>query len=203
MLAFANYIVYMFRRRLTARVIADVIAQLRKDAFNAAVERDLAFYDENKSGKIVSRITNDTQELMQVLLIVTDLIAQLTTFFIVFFVLIQQDWKLTALLLGMMPLVVLLTLVFRHFARIATRQGSRAMAAVNDNIQESVTGISVAKNFRQEAMIYDDFDEVNRQSYTINLRRGFVLATVFPALNSLEGVVIAALLYVGATFVLD
>ncbi len=202
-LAFANFVVYYFRRRLTARVIADVIAQMRKDAFNAAVERDLAFYDENKSGKIVSRITNDTQELSQVLLIVTDLIAQMATFFIVFFVLIQQDWRLTALLLAMMPIVVLLTLVFRHFARISTRQGSRAMAAVNDNIQESVTGISVAKNFRQEAMIYDEFDHVNRMSYTINLRRGFVLAMVFPALNALEGVVIASLVYVGATFVLN
>ncbi|MFN8447283.1 MAG: ABC transporter ATP-binding protein [Anaerolineae bacterium] len=202
-MAVGEYVVYRFRRQLTARVIADVIAQMRKDAFNAAVERDLAFYDENKSGKIVSRITNDTQELSQVLLIVTDLITQVATFIIVFFVLIQQDWKLTALLLAMMPIVVLLTLVFRHFARIATRQGSRAMAAVNDNIQESVTGISVAKNFRQEAMIYEGFDQINRQSYTINLRRGFVLATVFPALNALEGVVIAALVYIGATFVLN
>ncbi len=202
-MAVGEYVVYLFRRQLTARVIADVIAQMRKDAFNAAVERDLAFYDENKSGKIVSRITNDTQELSQVLLIVTDLITQVATFIIVFFVLIQQDWKLTALLLAMMPIVVLLTLVFRHFARIATRQGSRAMAAVNDNIQESVTGISVAKNFRQEAMIYEGFDQINRQSYTINLRRGFVLATVFPALNALEGVVIAALVYIGATFVLN
>ncbi len=202
-LAFANFIVYLLRRRLTARVIADVISQMRKDSFNAAVERDLAFYDENKSGKIVSRITNDTQEFSQVLLIVTDLIAQVATFLMVFAVLIQQDWKLTALLLAMMPVVVLLTMGFRYFARIATRQGSRAMAAVNDNIQESVTGISVAKNFRQEAMIYDEFDQINVQSYTINLRRGFVLAMVFPALNALEGLVIAALLYVGATFVLN
>jgi ATP-binding cassette subfamily B protein len=202
-LTFANYFVYMFRRKLTARLIADVISQLRKDAFNAAIERDLAFYDENKSGKIVSRITHDTQELSQVIIIVIDLLAQVATFVFVFAVLLALDWKLTALLLAMMPLVVLMTLVFRHFARIATRQGSRAMAAVNDTIQETVTGISVAKNFRQEAMIYDEFEDVNLQSYTINLRRGFVLATVFPALNALSGIAIGVLVYVGASFVLD
>ncbi len=91
-----------------------------------------------------------------------------------------------------MPIVFGLTILLRHFARIVTRQGTRAMAAVNDNIQESVTGISVAKNFRQEAMIYDAFDDVNHQSYAINLRRGFVLATIFPALNTVGGIADAA-----------
>ena len=201
-IALVNYSIYFLRRRLTVRVVADVISQLRKDAFNAAVERDLAFYDENKSGKIVSRITSDTQELSQVIVICTDLFEQLMEFLIIFVVLITREWRLTLLLLAMMPIVYGMTLLFRKFARTATRQGSRAMAAVNDNIQESVTGISVAKNFRQEAMIYDEFTDVNHQSYTINLRRGFVLATIFPALNLLSGFVTATLLYAGAVAVL-
>ncbi|MBI1256076.1 MAG: ATP-binding cassette domain-containing protein, partial [Chloroflexi bacterium] len=201
-IALVNYGIYFLRRRLTVRVVADVISQLRKDAFSAAVERDLAFYDENKSGKIVSRITSDTQELSQVIVICTDLFEQLMEFLIIFVVLITREWRLTLLLLAMMPIVFGMTLLFRKFARTATRQGSRAMAAVNDNIQESVTGISVAKNFRQEAMIYDAFTDVNQQSYTINLRRGFVLATIFPALNLLAGFVTATLLYAGAVAVL-
>jgi ATP-binding cassette subfamily B protein len=201
-IALLNYGIYFLRRRLTSRVVADVISQLRKDAFNAAVERDLAFYDDNKSGKIVSRVTSDTQELSQVIVICTDLFEQLMEFLIIFVVLITREWRLTLLLLAMMPIVFGMTLLFRKFARTATRQGSRAMAAVNDNIQESVTGISVAKNFRQEAMIYDEFTNVNKQSYTINLRRGFVLATIFPALNLLAGFVTATLLYAGAVAVL-
>ncbi len=194
--------IYWIRRRLTSRVVADIISQLRKDAFNAAVQRDLAFYDENTSGKIVSRITSDTQELNNVILISTDIISQLFEFFVLFLVLINREWRLTMLLLAAMPVVVGLTLVLRHFARVVTRQGSRAMAAVNDNIQESVTGISVAKNYRQEAVVYEEFTRVNTQSYDINLRRGFVLATVFPTLNALSGVVIALLVYAGATMVL-
>lgn len=201
-IALINYGIFYLRRRLTVRVVGDVISQLRKDAFNAAVERDLAFYDENKSGKIVSRITSDTQELSQVIIIVADLLEQLVEFLIIFAVLFSREWRLTLILLAMMPVVFGLTLLFRHFARIVTRQGSRAMAAVNDNIQESVTGISVAKNFRQEAMIYDAFDDINHQSYSINLRRGFVLATIFPALNLLSGIVVAILVYAGAAAVL-
>jgi ATP-binding cassette subfamily B protein len=77
------------------------------------------------------------------------------------------------------------------------------MANVNALIKEAVTGIAVAKNFRQESAIYGEFDEVNRQSYRINLRRGFVLATVFPVLNALGGVGTAMLVYIGGLNVLQ
>jgi ATP-binding cassette subfamily B protein len=196
--ALVDFFIFWARRRLTGRVVADVISQLRKDAFEAAVDRDLAFYDENKSGKIVSRITNDTQELNQIIVISLDIVSQLVEFVILFVILLNLEWRLTLILMGVMPVVFAVTALFRRFARIATRQGSRAMAAVNDNIQESVSGISVAKNFRQEAMIYREFDSINRESYRINLRRGFVLAMVFPALNALSGIAIALIVYIGA-----
>ena len=65
-------------------------------------------------------------------------------------------------------------------ARRATRQGFRAMGEVNAAVQEAVTGIQIAKNFRQEAALYDHFVGINNLSYRVNLRRGFVLANVFP-----------------------
>lgn len=198
--ATVDYFLFRFRRRLITRVIADVISQMRKDAFQAAVSRDLAFYDENKSGKIVSRITSDTNDLGQVIILSSDLINQMLEFGILLFVLLSIDVRLTLVLLVAIPVVVAVALMFRHFARIVTRQGSRSQAVVNDNIQESVTGISVAKNFRREAMIYDEFRVVNEQSYGINLRRGVVLALVFPTLNALAGLAIAAVVYIGGTF---
>ncbi|MCB0197417.1 MAG: ABC transporter ATP-binding protein, partial [Anaerolineae bacterium] len=54
------------RRRIQARLIADVVAAMRHDAFSAAISHDLAFFDEFKSGTIISRITSDTQEFVQV-----------------------------------------------------------------------------------------------------------------------------------------
>lgn len=189
------------RRRLTSIVIGSVVADLRKDAFKAALDRDLAFYDKHKSGKIVSRITSDTQEFGDVILISTDVLAQLMQVVILLIVLFTRSVPLTLVLLATLPAIVAAAAGFRYMARIVTRQGARAMAAVNDIIQESVTGISVAKNFRKEAMIYDEFVAVNQQSYRINLKRGFVLALIFPALNVLAGLAIALILYVGAQYV--
>ncbi|MCC6615839.1 MAG: ABC transporter ATP-binding protein [Anaerolineae bacterium] len=193
-----DFILFWLRRVTIIGVIAPVISQLRKDAFAAAIDRDMAFYDTEKSGKVVSRITNDTQELNSVLVLSTDIISQFVEFLILLVVMLNIDWRLTLLLLALLPLVVGVSLLFRRLARVVTRQGSRAMAAVNDNIQESVTGISVAKNFRREAMIYDEFKDINFQSYLINLRRGGVFALIFPVMNGMLGFGIAAVVYVGA-----
>ena len=191
------------RRRLTTLLIGDGISQMRKDAFAASVRRDLAFYDDNKSGKIVSRITSDTQEFAQVLVIASDIFSQFVELFILFAVLLTREWHLLLLTLLWMPVFGALAMLFRRMARVVGRQGSRAMAAVNDNIQESVAGISVAKNFRREALIYDEFMEINNQSYKINLKRGFVLALIFPSLNALAGFGIGSVVYFGAMSVIS
>lgn len=193
-----DYLLNVYRRRVTARVIGMGISQMRKDAFSAAVNRDLAFYDDNKSGKIVSRITSDTQEFGNVLVIFSDIFTQLIELVVLAVVLVQRSWQLTLLLFLWMPIFGAMALTFRYLARKVGRQGARAMAAVNDNIQESVAGISVAKNFRRESMMYDEFTEVNRQSYRINLRRGFVMALVFPTLNAMTGAGTASVIYFGA-----
>ncbi len=189
------------RRININQTVAEVISQMRKDAQAAVLRRDMAFYDENKSGKILSRITSDTEEFGQVLILTSDVLSQIVQAVILIGVLFSRSLELTLLLLLFLPVVVGVALAFRKIARQATRQGARAMAAVNDNIQESVTGISVAKNFRREAMIYNEFAAINDQSYRINLRRGFLLSAVFPALNTLAGIATAVITYVGASAV--
>ena len=185
------------RRYLTAQVIADVVNAMRNDAFAASMRQDLSFYDEFSSGRVVSRITSDTQEFGEVLSISTDVVNQLATAFILIFVLFGIDLRLTLAVLVMTPVVMAVALAFRRMARDVTRQSSRALAEVNKSIQEAVTGIRVAKNFRQEHAIYDEFMAVNDQAYRINVRRAFVLANIFPALNGLAGVGTALLVYFG------
>lgn len=198
-----QYIGNWLRRRLTSRVVGDLVGRMRKDAFAAAVDRDMAFYDQNKTGKILSRITSDSEDFGQVLIVTSDIVSRLVEVTILAVVLLQRDWRLTLLLIVFMIPMVGMTTWFRKLAREVTRQGSRAMAEVNDTIQETVTGISVAKNFRQEAMIYRDFTNVNEQSYRVNLRRGMVLATVFPALNALSGFATAMIVYAGGWAVVN
>lgn len=185
------------RRRLITRSVGDVMLALRRDAFIASAEHDLSFYDEFASGRVVSRITSDTQEFAQVVVLVTDLFTQLFQAIILLIVLTRINARLMLWVISMLPLIFLIALGFRRLARTVTRRGFRAMANVNSAIKEAVTGIAIAKNFRQEASIYEEFAVVNTSSYQANVRRGFVLAMVFPTLNALAGVGTALLVYVG------
>jgi ATP-binding cassette subfamily B protein len=99
--------------------------------------------------------------------------------------------------LAITPFIVLVALGFRRLARRVTRQSSRAMGEVNKSIQEAVTGIRVAKNFRQEQAIYDEFLETNLQTYDINVRRSLVMANIFPTLAVLGGIATAAIVFFG------
>lgn len=199
--AITEYIGNWVRRRLSSRVIGSVVSEMRKDAFASAVHRDLAFYDTHKSGKIVSRITTDTQEFGDVVLIASDVVSQLISVIVLLIFLFNRSVPLTFVLLLTTPLVFIGGWGFRNLARRATRRGARAMAVVNDTIQETVTGISVAKNFRKESMIYDEFVEVNQQSFRVNMRRGLVLSLIFPVMQVISGFAVALVLFAGAQYV--
>ena len=185
------------RRWLTARIISEIVAKLRCTAFEAAINHDLSFFDEFHSGRIISRITSDTEEFAQVVQLVTELLGQVLQVLLLLIYLLAISWSLTLLIVAFMPIVMVAALSLRRLARKVTRRGFRVLAEVNAAIQEAVTGIAVAKNFRQEAAIYKEFDAVNRQSFKVNLQRGYALALTFPLLNALSGLGSAALLYGG------
>ena len=191
------------RRRLTVRMIGDIILKIRTDAFQASMDHDLSFYDEFSSGKVVSRITSDTQEFGQMVTLVTDLFSQIIQVIFLGIVLMIIDLRLSLVLFAFIPFIFVVVLGFRKLARIVTRRGMRAMANVNAAIKETVSGIAVAKNFRQETSIFNEFDRANQQSYKVNVQRGLVLATVFPVLNALGGIGTAILVYVGGMSVVQ
>jgi len=187
----------LHRRRIAVRIVGDIVYKLRIDSFKASIGHDLSFFDTYQSGKIVSRITSDTQEFGQTVVLITDLFAQIIQAFILGIILININLRLSLYLFAFLPILFITALGFRRLARHVTRRGMRAMANVNSAIKETVSGIIVAKNFRQENRIYEEFDVINQQSYRVNVQRGLVLSSVFPVLTVLGGIATASLVYAG------
>ena len=202
-LGILGWFVNLLRRRTSARTISELIQQLSTDAFNASVRQDLSFHDTFSSGKIVSRITSDTREFGQLVTLTTDVLMQLISSIILAVVLLQTEWRMALAVFALMPIVFLLVSQYRHAARNVTRDGMRAMANVNSTIKETVSGIAIAKNFRQEESIYQEFEEANLTSFKVNIKRGFILSIVFPVLRTIGGSATALLIYFGAMSVLD
>ena len=189
-----NYI----RQRIGTRIIGDVVLHMRQDAFAAVIRHDLSFYDTNPSGKVVSRVTSDTQDFTDVVNLVMDLLSQVLLVVLLAAWLFSINFWLTMLLLAMSPVAVAIALGFRRIARTVTQRARRVTAKINAQIQESISGIVVAKSFRQEPAIYATFDANNKQAYHVGLRRGLTLDTIFPIMEMASGLAVAALIYAGA-----
>ncbi|MGD9030593.1 MAG: ABC transporter ATP-binding protein [Anaerolineae bacterium] len=183
------------RQWFSTQVVGNVVLDLRKDVFEATIAHDLSFYDEHRSGKIVSRVTSDTQDFSTVVTLVIDLLSQIMLIALLAAWLFAINARLTLLLLAMTPLAVAIALSFRRIARQVTRRARRVTANINAQIQESISGITIAKSFRQERAIYDTFAGNNAQGYQVGLRRGLTLNTIFPVMGFASGAGTAVLAY--------
>lgn len=191
------------RRWMGATAVGNVVLKMREDAFDAVLDRDLSFYDTYPSGKIVSRVTSDTQAFSQIVNLSMDLVSQILLVFFLIGYLALVNIELTLMTLALAPFIVITALAFRKIARYTITQSRRILAVVSAHIQETVSGIGVAKTFRQEQAVYDEFLDVNAQSFGINLRTGWVFSSIFPILNTLAGVGTATLVYFGGLRAID
>ncbi len=194
-----NYV----RQIVTARVVGDVVLALRTDAFDAAMSRDLTFFDTNPSGKIVSRVSSDSDDFANVVTLTMNLLSQILLVFIVVGLLFNRNVYLATVAIGVAPLVWVIATVFRKVARESTQRAQRSTARVNSTIQEAMNGISVAKSFRQERSLYGEFQPINRQSYSVLLRQGIIFGSIFPVLFLVAGLGTVVLVYLGGREVID
>ncbi len=190
------------RQWFTARSVGDVVLQLREDAFTAVMTRDMSFYDEFSSGKIVSRVTSDTQDFSNVVTLTLNLISQVLLVILIVGYLFYINAQLALLAIAIAPFVIITALAFRRVARLTTQRAQRLLATVNATVQETISGISIAKNFRQEQTIYDEFIDVNEQAYQVQVRQGFVFSAIFPILVFIAGIGTAVIVFFGGTAVL-
>jgi ABC-type multidrug transport system fused ATPase/permease subunit len=161
------------------------------------VEHDISFYEEHPSGKIVSRVTSDTQDFSEVVNLVVNLLSQVLVIGILAIWLFNINPSLTGLLFAMAPISIAIALSFRRVARRVTQNARRVTAKINAQIQESISGIMIAKSFRKERAIYETFVENNRQAYHVGIRRGITLNTIFPIMGFSTGLGTALLVYFG------
>lgn len=150
-----QYIMQWVGQKAMFDVRREIMAQLQK--------LDLAFYDHNPVGRLVTRITTDVDALNELfssglLMILGDL---LTLSFVVV-AMLELSPGMTAFLLAVMPLVVLVTMQFRRAVQKSYRKIRVAIARINSYLQEHISGIAVLQLFNGEARSRREFESVNR-----------------------------------------
>ncbi len=198
-----NFTMNAITQILTARTVQNAVVDLRNTAFNSLLDRDMSFFDKEPTGRLASRVVNDTNSFGQVISLTVNLLGQIILVFFVVSILIDISVKLTIVLLIFAPTVILVALAFRKIARNVSLGSQRILAKVNALIQETTSGIYIAKSFRAEEVLYDEFDKLNLKSYDINIKRGLVFNSIFPRLSMLTGLGTAMIVYYGGLSILD
>ncbi|HSB12978.1 MAG TPA: ABC transporter ATP-binding protein [Bryobacteraceae bacterium] len=136
---------------------------LRRELMTRLQQLDIAYFDRNPVGRLVTRVTTDVDVLNE--LFASGLVTILGDLLMLSFVAVAMfklSPALTLVLLGVMPLVVLVTAVFRRTITKAYRQVRIAIARINAYLQEHVNGISVLQLFNREKKSGEEFESINR-----------------------------------------
>ena len=165
---------------------------------------DVAFYDRNPVGRLMTRVTTDVDALND--LFASGVVSAFRDIFMlggIAIVLVVMDWRLAIVALSVLPLIALVTQWFRRNARHSYRQVRGWIARINAFLQENITGMATVQLFRREALHFDRFDAINQGHRDANIASIVYYAVFYPAIEVLGALAIAAIVWFGGGWTLQ
>jgi len=188
--------------RLSGRIGADIMFDLRKILFGHVQELSLSFYERYTSGRIISRLTSDIDALNELLATgLTSVITSVISVVAITFILLYLDARLGVVTLVAMPLVLALTWWFRNNSARSYRAVRRAIVLVIVHYVESLGGIRAVHAFRREPRNQEIFTDVNGRYRDANIWSNRLASTFGPAINLLGRFTTALVLLFGGYLV--
>ncbi len=180
-----------------------VMFDLRSQIFRHIQGMHVAFFDRNPVGRLVTRLTSDVDALNE--MFTSGVFAIFDDVFVlagIVIIMLQMQWKLALLAFAVLPLIGVVTMIFRKYVRSSYRRIRSAIARINAFTQEHISGMTVVQLFNREQRAYDDFEAVNRQHMVAFKDAILAYALYYPAVEILSTVAIALVLWRGGDGVL-
>lgn len=181
-----------------------VAVDLRGMLFKHVQRLSLSFHERRKSGEVVSRFTNDVS-LVQNSLVngAADLVSQLAILLGAVLMLFVLNWRLSVLILVMIPLVTVVMGRLGHSVRSFTSMVQAKVGDVTSILQETLSGIRVVKAFTMENYEIERFSRENEDAFELGMKSARVGATLVPAMEIMGVLGLAAVLWFGGREVLS
>ncbi|MFD2442507.1 ABC transporter ATP-binding protein [Bacillus sp. CGMCC 1.16607] len=182
--AILRYFMYIYLQMGAHRVVQ----KLRQDVFGHIQTLPIQYFDNLPAGKIVARVTNDTEAVRN---LYVQVLSNFATSFIsivgVYIALFILNWKMALIALLMMPIVYLWMIFYRKYASKYNEVIRTKIADINAMINESIQGMTIIQAFRREKQMTKEFDEMNEEHYAYGRKLLFLdSATSFNLVNSLR-----------------
>jgi len=180
-----------------------IMFDLRRDIFRHMQRMHVGFFDTHAVGRLVTRLTSDVDAINEmftdgILAIVNDFF----TLALMSVVMLGIKWWLALLAFSVLPIILIVTRVFRNHVRESYRRVRAAIARINSFTQEHITGMSVVQLFNREKRAYVDFEDVNRQHMVAFKDTIFAYALYYPSVELLSSIAIALVVWRGGFGVL-
>lgn len=181
-----------------------IIRTIRQDVFDHLQKMSLGFFDRHPAGRLVTRVTNDTEALNEMYTsVLVNLFKDVVLIAGVAIVMLRLHAGLAAGVFAVTPLVVLAVWIFRSRARIAFRNVRTLLARINAFIAENLNGMRIVQLFNREARQFDEFQAVNQEHYRAGMSHLLLYAVFRPALDLFSMLALAMVLWYGGNQVLQ
>lgn len=197
-------IAIMLQRFFTENLSQNLLKDLKQDLYEKLQELSFNFYNKNRTGELMSRMTGDMEAIR---MLFADGMIQFTRaiFYLVFvvLVLIQENIALTLVSICLSPLIGFFA--YRLGVRIKPifRQVRRQYSDLNSTVQENISGIRIVKAFHQQAFEMEKFSEENNSYFIKNYRAAQIWSKYFPIMEFLGGMSTVLLLFYGGRLVIS
>jgi ATP-binding cassette, subfamily B, multidrug efflux pump len=177
---------------------------LRMEVFSHLQKLDMAYFDRNPVGRLMTRTINDVETLNELFSTgVVGLLQDLCIVLGIAMAMMWLDWKLALVCLAAFPLILYISRFYRRRAREVYRESRLILARLNASLQENIAGIGTIQAFGQEEKMYRRFQEINLGYRNVLLRSVRYNAVFFPIIEIFSALTIGLLLWYGGRQILS
>lgn len=175
-----------------------IVFNIRQEIFSHIQSLSISYFDKNPIGRLVTRVTNDTETLNEMYTsVLVNLFKDIFVIVGIVFVMIRLDWKLALLSFALMPFILIASIIFRKKIRVVYRQSRAQLSKINSTLNENITGMKVIQIFKKEDKISSQFDDINKEYLEISKKEIKLFAIFRPSIEIIKSLGIATIIYYG------
>lgn len=190
----SNYVHYWLLNKTGQSILVD----LRQKVYDHVMGLSMSFFDKNPLGNLVTRITNDTENLNEMFTsVLTSVFQNGVSILGTLVIMLTMNLRLGLMVLALTPVIFLIAFVFRNIIQKIYERQRRILSRINNHLSENLSGMNVIQMFHQEEKVYKEFDEVDRAYLKESQREVRSFATFRPLVELVRSLGIAILLWFG------
>lgn len=187
---------HYFQAILFNRVAVGVVQRLRTDVMDAALRQPLSAFDTQPVGQLISRVTNDTEVIKDLyVMVVSTVLKSAALIGAMLVAMFSLDWHMALVAICIFPAVLVVMGIYQYYSTPIVRRMRSYLADINDGFNEVISGMGVIQQFRQQIRFGERMSAASRSHYTARMQTlrldGFLLR---PLLSLFSALVLCGLL---------